>query len=247
MPLNLANKNFGEVVGNMKKKINWVAWDKMQKSKWDGGMGFRDLHHFNLSLLAKQVWRILQNPKNLWVKLLKLFYFFRGSFLNSKSKSNCSWVWKSIIKGRDLLSKGLHWRVGNRKKIDIWKDPWVPITSNFKLTPFSQESSLVYKVSQFIDTVFREWNLSRINHLIPPCVANSIHRIPLPQSKLNYKMVWTLNKKGIFSVKLAYFISTSSDPQVSSTSPHPSHVTSPPFPWKSIWALNVPPKVKHFL
>lgn len=119
MLLNLANINFGG--GNRKnekkKKINWVTWDKMQKGKRDGGMGFRDLHYFNLSLLTKQAWRILQNPNSLWVKLLKSLYFPKGSFLNIKNKSNCSW--KSIIKSKDLLSKGLRWRVDNGKEIDI--------------------------------------------------------------------------------------------------------------------------------
>lgn len=47
------------------KKINWVALDTMQKSKRDEGKGFRDLHHFNLSLLDKQVWRIIQQPESL--------------------------------------------------------------------------------------------------------------------------------------------------------------------------------------
>lgn len=72
------------------KKVNWVAWDTMQKSQRDDGMDFWDLHNFNISLLAKQAWNILLNPDSMWVRLLKSLYFPRVSFLASKCKSNCS-------------------------------------------------------------------------------------------------------------------------------------------------------------
>ena len=53
----------------------WVGWKTMCKPKSQGGMGFRNLQAFNLTLLAKQAWRILTNLGSLVAHILKAKYF----------------------------------------------------------------------------------------------------------------------------------------------------------------------------
>jgi hypothetical protein len=98
----------------------------MGRSKQQGGMGFRYLESFNKALLAKQCWRLLNNPKSLSASILKAKYFPFGSILDAPLGWRPSNIWRSIWLARDLLSEGLQWRVGNGRHIRIWKDQWLP-------------------------------------------------------------------------------------------------------------------------
>ena len=46
-------------------KIHWKRWDKLSISKKEGGMGSWDLRDFNLAMLAKQGWRLIQENSSL--------------------------------------------------------------------------------------------------------------------------------------------------------------------------------------
>jgi hypothetical protein len=84
----------------------------MTRSKEDGGMGFRDLHIFNMAMLARQSWRMLQNPDSLCCTVLKALYFPDTSILKATPKPMMSYTWCSILRGLDLLKQGVIWRVG---------------------------------------------------------------------------------------------------------------------------------------
>jgi hypothetical protein len=69
---------------NGSNKIHWLKWEKMGCSKNQGGLGFRDIHCFNKALLAKQGWRLLQDPHSLAGKIIKAKYFHVVHFLKHK-------------------------------------------------------------------------------------------------------------------------------------------------------------------
>ena len=91
-----------------------------------GGIGFRDLAHFNDALLAKQAWRLLHNKKTLFYKVFKAKFFLNHSLLEAKETSSGSYAWKSMLHGRDVILDGACWRVGNGKSIKIWQHHWLP-------------------------------------------------------------------------------------------------------------------------
>lgn len=55
------------VEGYKIKGIKWLSWTNMSMSKIAGGLGFRDLHGFNLALLRKHCWNFINN-RILWLQ-----------------------------------------------------------------------------------------------------------------------------------------------------------------------------------
>ena len=93
-------------------KCHWISWENMTRPKDKGGMGFRDLHIFNMAMLARQCWRLLQNPDSLCCEVLKALYFPTTSILEAKAKPGISYTSRSILKGVELLKEGIcmaHW------------------------------------------------------------------------------------------------------------------------------------------
>lgn len=69
-------------------KIKWKKWEHLCQRKSEGGIGFRDLHDFNLALLAEQGWRLMTNDSCLMTQVIKATYFEGGNFLNSNLGGN---------------------------------------------------------------------------------------------------------------------------------------------------------------
>ncbi|QHN82087.1 putative mitochondrial protein [Arachis hypogaea] len=85
--------------------IHRKSWAKILRSREDGGLGFKDFELQNLAHLAKQAWRILRNPEAIWVRILKAVYFSNNSFWEARVHRGPSWVWRSILEGRDFLRR----------------------------------------------------------------------------------------------------------------------------------------------
>lgn len=94
------------------------------------GLGMKQLHHFNISLLAKQGWRILTNPETLVARVFKACYFPKKDFLQAMLGNNPSYIWHNILAGQSVIRNGVGRRVGNGRSTSIWKDPWLHDTSN---------------------------------------------------------------------------------------------------------------------
>jgi hypothetical protein len=116
-----------------KKKMHWMAWDKLARPKYQGGVGFRDLKNLNQALLARQAWCLVQFPNSMCSRLLKAKYFPAANLLDTAFIQNTSPTWKGIMHGLELLKKGAIWRIGSGTSVKIFRDSWLPRPGALKL------------------------------------------------------------------------------------------------------------------
>ncbi|KAL0295311.1 UNVERIFIED_CONTAM: hypothetical protein Sangu_3201500, partial [Sesamum angustifolium] len=79
------------------RKIHWLSWDRLCASKLKGGLGFRQLHLFNIAILAKQLWRILKHPDRLLTKVLRACYFPACDIFVASLGWCPSFTWRNLM------------------------------------------------------------------------------------------------------------------------------------------------------
>lgn len=119
-----------------RRKIHWVSWDTLCLLKSKGGLGFRNMAHFNYALLAKQGLRLLHNNSSLVARVLKGRYYPRTSFMQARLGHNCSYTWRSLMGARHILTDGCIWHIGDGSSVNIWEDRWLSCSDHKRpITP----------------------------------------------------------------------------------------------------------------
>ncbi|KAM6544107.1 hypothetical protein CsatB_008554 [Cannabis sativa] len=220
------------------KGIHWKSWDKLKIHKSKGGMGFRDLHDFNLSLLSKQGWRLLCKPHTLVGRLFQARYFAGKDFLRAELGSNPSFVWRSIFETVDMVRMGARRRVGNGSTIHILSDPWLPCDENPRVSS-NHPALLDHNVDALMETDCFAWDVDLVRDLFNTRDAQLILSIPLNSSRSDDVWFWSFESSGNFSVKSMYR-------HLQQRKEDDLQLVGSDF-WGKLWRLKVPPKVKDLV
>ncbi|XP_024158455.1 uncharacterized mitochondrial protein AtMg00310-like [Rosa chinensis] len=186
-----------------KRKIHWKTWNVLCNLKEEGGLDFRSLSEFNAAMLAKQVWRVLNNPTSLIARLYKAKYFPDGSFWDALPHASLSFSWRSIFSTKALLEDSFCWQVGDGSSISVFSNNWVSALPSGKPSVSSMAMEEVQHVSDLI-SVTGVWNDTLIHRLFPEEEAALITTIPLSRRSVVDRLTWKLSKDGKFSVRTAY-------------------------------------------
>lgn len=223
-----------------KRKMSWVAWNKLTKSKTEGGLGLRDIQLFNQALLAKIAWRVITVPDCLLARILKGKYCHNQSFLEVELPSVCSHGWRGIIHGRNLLRENLGQAIGNGTSTRVWKDSWISLDEHIK--PFGpiQEEAVDLRVSDLL-TDDLKWNAQRIKRFLPE-FAERIQCIKPRRSGAEDRFIWQPLPSGIYSTRSGYNSMINSSQRCNVSRPIVE------FDWiKDIWSTSCSPKMRMFL
>jgi hypothetical protein len=203
------------------------------------------MHLLNQALLARQAWRLIQNPSSLCARVLKARYFPHGNILDTVFSSDPSPVWKGVEFGLELLKEGIISRIGNGRNTQILRDQWLPRDVGLKVTALKKNSRRRW-VNQLIDSNTKRWNEPLLRELFYEHDIQTILSIDLPQQNHEDRVAWHYERNGVFTVKSAYRLAYSLKHQnrnCVSTSSKPDGERAL---WNCVWKANVPPKVRVF-
>lgn len=228
------------------RKIHWVAWERLCLPKDQGGLGFRDLEAFNQAMLAKQAWKVLSQPDSMLARFLKSRYFPDGEFLSAPLGLRPSYAWRSLLHGRELLTKGIIRRVGNGQKTRVWIDKWIDDPVEGMRAPWIKNYFFDVNLiaSSLIDSSTRLWNPTALCEIfVPGDVQMLLKNQPAVLKEDFYS--WKLTRSGQFSVKTAYNLAFEEKTRLS----QPEAFNQPSInPLKEkVWKVLTVPKIKVFL
>jgi hypothetical protein len=201
-------------------------------------MGFRDLHYFNLAMIAKQGWNIMTKPHTLVAKLYKARYFPNSSFFESKIGHNPSYAWRGIWKARQVLIHGRRWSIGDGTSIKVMGDPWLRDKGAWLPSPQLQGVHS-FTINDLMMPNVKVWDRVKIESLFPMHVATSILRTPLLDMVEEDKLIWIDNPHGHYCVKSGYKLLFNISGKFNDTASQDD--------WQSLWKIHAPPKAKHLL
>ncbi|CAL9015940.1 unnamed protein product [Prunus brigantina] len=183
-------------------KIHWRSWSALCVPKSEGGLGFRDLNTFNLSLLGKQAWKLIHDPNTYWAKLIKARYFPNCEFMNVVAGHCPSWGCVSLLEGREVIKKNLRHQVFNGLNTKIWQDRWLlPLHHGFVDPLTNVPSNAPQLVSEILDGQTRTWNTQAIAQFVSQDTIKLIREVPIGNLHMDDRIVCPWNKSGLYSVK----------------------------------------------
>jgi len=96
-----------------------------------GGLGIKDIKLFNIVLLTKWKWRLVQESQGLWKNIVESKYGSWRSLEEMKSGRVESYWWTDLRQacglreGNTWFEESVIWRVGSGNRIKFWEDVWI--------------------------------------------------------------------------------------------------------------------------
>ena len=101
-----------------------VAWKDIRTMESEGGLEIRVLKEVNMVYGLKLIWRLLSGD-SLWGKWIKSYLLKKKCFWEVKLNTQAgSWMWRKMLKLRDVAKTFCKKEVGNGRHVSFWFDNW---------------------------------------------------------------------------------------------------------------------------
>lgn len=121
--------------------MSWVSWDTVCLPKEFGGLGVKHCGLFNLALLSKWKWKILNGGSALWSDIIAARYgnvnlaMFGGPCVSRKVslwwRDVCA-IWEPLNIDHlhsNWFSSSVSCKLGNGRSLDLWRHAWLGSSS----------------------------------------------------------------------------------------------------------------------
>lgn len=109
---------------NNKKGGAKVAWDHLCVPQSEGGLNLKNPKDWNKVQILHHLCRVVRCSKSIGVQWVWNTALKRNHFWTMEIPTDCSWIWKRILKLRPLARSFLIFKIGNGQGTSLWFDPW---------------------------------------------------------------------------------------------------------------------------
>ncbi|KAF7833483.1 cation/calcium exchanger 4-like [Senna tora] len=211
-----------------KSNPHMVSWEKICQPIHLGGLGVKNMHDFNIALLAKQLWRIIENPSSLFSIVMISKYDDPRVHGDFKCPQTASPSWKCIYAAKDLIMPHLKWVIGTGEKVSISNPYWYNNICN---------SEGIIHVNHLIDHA-GHWKRKIVRGMYNAEDAKQILSLNTSHHQNEDYLIWDGNQKERYTVKDGYNNLRSNKYK----DLNHLHFKN----WAALWKLIVPPKIIFF-
>ncbi|GKV31834.1 hypothetical protein SLEP1_g40497 [Rubroshorea leprosula] len=206
----------------LKRKIPWVSWETVCRSKEKGGLGVLDFRRRNWALLGKWWFRLGDSGESLWKRVVwdKYYEGRREVDIRAMDSVRMSRIWRDVIsvggksiKLHDMLGKGFRWMVGDGRHVGFWRESWVGDKSLKELCPrlfelAMSKDGMVCEMGVWEMGVWRwnvHWRRGRLGRERGEEVVlwEVLSRVQIAEGREDC-WKWTHDAEGRYAVKKAY-------------------------------------------
>lgn len=235
----IMNKYWWNSNPRQNRGINWLGWGDMSMSKHRGGLGFRILYGFNIALVGKQCWKLINDPQSLVARLYKARYYPNCGLLQAEMQTGASFIWSGLMTAKDSLYGGFRWVLGDGMAINAVKNPWLRKKAGFCVDQGVEYGTPNIHVVDLFLGDDRRWDEPKVRDFFTEEDARCILETRIPTGPVKDRIAWSKSIDGQYSVKTGYQhwcdCNMGNTNVVQSTG------------WGKLWRLEVPHKVKTFL
>lgn len=128
----------------------------------------------------------------------------------------------------------------------MWRDRWLPTPTTYKVMSPRNLLHDEAMVCDLIDLDTKRWNGALIDQTFMEDEASIIKSIPISPGGGPNSLIWNATPNGQITVKSAYGLAVTRCRDAGACAGEASDSSSEEVVWKTLWKLDVPPKIKMF-